>query len=82
MFFCTLKLQKEKKSFQQQVVLGLEPISVRMRFMGWGGGGFQHLFRCHVSKGAFVVSQIMIRSIFLFLDRTYVLQNSMLPSIW
>ncbi|NXJ98157.1 CUL4A protein, partial [Corythaixoides concolor] len=25
---------------------------------------------------------IMIRSIFLFLDRTYVLQNSMLPSIW
>ncbi|XP_036621814.1 cullin-4B-like [Trichosurus vulpecula] len=24
----------------------------------------------------------MIRSIFLFLDRTYVLQNSMLPSIW
>uniref|UniRef100_A0A8C2TU66 Cullin-4B n=1 Tax=Coturnix japonica TaxID=93934 RepID=A0A8C2TU66_COTJA len=26
--------------------------------------------------------QIMIRSIFLFLDRTYVLQNSMLPSIW
>lgn len=28
------------------------------------------------------VSQIMIRSIFLFLDRTYVLQNSMLPSIW
>lgn len=29
-----------------------------------------------------LVSQIMIRSIFLFLDRTYVLQNSMLPSIW
>lgn len=29
-----------------------------------------------------IVSQIMIRSIFLFLDRTYVLQNSMLPSIW
>uniref|UniRef100_A0A8D0A7Q6 Cullin-4B n=1 Tax=Sander lucioperca TaxID=283035 RepID=A0A8D0A7Q6_SANLU len=27
-------------------------------------------------------SKIMIRSIFLFLDRTYVLQNSMLPSIW
>ncbi|XP_059506456.1 cullin-4A-like isoform X2 [Stegostoma tigrinum] len=26
--------------------------------------------------------QIMIRSIFLFLDRTYVLQSSMLPSIW
>ncbi|XP_030135576.2 cullin-4A isoform X3 [Taeniopygia guttata] len=26
--------------------------------------------------------QIMIRSIFLFLDRTYVLQNSVLPSIW
>uniref|UniRef100_A0A8C1WZ43 Cullin-4B n=1 Tax=Cyprinus carpio TaxID=7962 RepID=A0A8C1WZ43_CYPCA len=26
--------------------------------------------------------QIMIRSIFLFLDRTYVLQNSLLPSIW
>lgn len=26
--------------------------------------------------------QIMIRSIFLFLDRTYVLQNSMLPSLW
>uniref|UniRef100_A0A8B9XXB9 Cullin 4A n=1 Tax=Bos mutus grunniens TaxID=30521 RepID=A0A8B9XXB9_BOSMU len=26
--------------------------------------------------------QIMIRSIFLFLDRTYVLQNSTLPSIW
>ncbi|NXK24899.1 CUL4B protein, partial [Arenaria interpres] len=26
--------------------------------------------------------RIMIRSIFLFLDRTYVLQNSMLPSIW
>uniref|UniRef100_A0A8C7TW23 Cullin 4B n=1 Tax=Oncorhynchus mykiss TaxID=8022 RepID=A0A8C7TW23_ONCMY len=25
---------------------------------------------------------IMIRSIFLFLDRTYVLQNSMLPSVW
>uniref|UniRef100_A0A8C1X469 Cullin 4A n=1 Tax=Cyprinus carpio TaxID=7962 RepID=A0A8C1X469_CYPCA len=25
---------------------------------------------------------IMIRSIFLFLDRTYVLQNSLLPSIW
>ncbi|KAM6180192.1 cullin-4A isoform 1-T1 [Erethizon dorsatum] len=25
---------------------------------------------------------IMVRSIFLFLDRTYVLQNSMLPSIW
>ncbi|XP_051869270.1 cullin-4A-like isoform X1 [Pristis pectinata] len=25
---------------------------------------------------------IMIRSIFLFLDRTYVLQSSMLPSIW
>ncbi|XP_061541463.1 cullin-4B [Phycodurus eques] len=25
---------------------------------------------------------IMIRGIFLFLDRTYVLQNSMLPSIW
>ncbi|KAM7031447.1 cullin-4A isoform 2-T2 [Passerculus sandwichensis] len=25
---------------------------------------------------------IMIRSIFLFLDRTYVLQNSVLPSIW
>ncbi|NXA91524.1 CUL4A protein, partial [Melanocharis versteri] len=25
---------------------------------------------------------VMIRSIFLFLDRTYVLQNSMLPSIW
>uniref|UniRef100_A0A8C2YNQ1 Cullin-4B n=1 Tax=Chinchilla lanigera TaxID=34839 RepID=A0A8C2YNQ1_CHILA len=25
---------------------------------------------------------IMIRSIFLFLDRTYALQNSMLPSIW
>uniref|UniRef100_A0A8C9W1R9 Cullin 4B n=1 Tax=Scleropages formosus TaxID=113540 RepID=A0A8C9W1R9_SCLFO len=25
---------------------------------------------------------IMIRSIFLFLDRTYVLQNTMLPSIW
>ena len=25
---------------------------------------------------------IMIRSIFLFLDRTYVLQNSTLPSIW
>uniref|UniRef100_A0A5F9CPW9 Cullin 4A n=1 Tax=Oryctolagus cuniculus TaxID=9986 RepID=A0A5F9CPW9_RABIT len=25
---------------------------------------------------------IMIRSIFLFLDRTYVLQNSMLPSLW
>eukprot|EP00069_Balaena_mysticetus_P020093 bmy_12714T0 len=25
---------------------------------------------------------IMIRSIFLFLDKTYVLQNSMLPSIW
>lgn len=25
---------------------------------------------------------IMIRSIFLFLDRTYVLHNSMLPSIW
>ncbi|XP_057278295.1 cullin-4A isoform X2 [Pezoporus wallicus] len=25
---------------------------------------------------------ILIRSIFLFLDRTYVLQNSMLPSIW
>ncbi|MBN3281835.1 CUL4B protein, partial [Polyodon spathula] len=25
---------------------------------------------------------IMIRSIFLFLDRVYVLQNSMLPSIW
>ncbi|XP_006639256.1 cullin-4A isoform X1 [Lepisosteus oculatus] len=25
---------------------------------------------------------IMIRSIFLFLDRTYVLQNSILPSIW
>lgn len=24
----------------------------------------------------------MIRSIFLFLDRTYVLQNSLLPSIW
>uniref|UniRef100_A0AAY4EW48 Cullin-4B n=1 Tax=Denticeps clupeoides TaxID=299321 RepID=A0AAY4EW48_9TELE len=28
------------------------------------------------------VVQIMIRSIFLFLDRTYVLQNSLLPSIW
>ncbi|KAM6117338.1 LOW QUALITY PROTEIN: cullin-4B [Pterocles gutturalis] len=27
-------------------------------------------------------TMIMIRSIFLFLDRTYVLQNSMLPSIW
>ena len=26
--------------------------------------------------------QIMIRSIFLFLDRTYVLQNSTRPSIW
>uniref|UniRef100_A0A8C1UP98 Cullin-4A n=1 Tax=Cyprinus carpio TaxID=7962 RepID=A0A8C1UP98_CYPCA len=25
---------------------------------------------------------IMIRSIFLFLDRTYILQNSLLPSIW
>ncbi|XP_056675965.1 cullin-4B-like [Monodelphis domestica] len=25
---------------------------------------------------------VMIRSIFLFLDRTYILQNSMLPSIW
>lgn len=25
---------------------------------------------------------IMVRSIFLFLDRTYVLQNSLLPSIW
>ena len=30
----------------------------------------------------FPFQQIMIRSIFLFLDRTYVLQNSMLPSIW
>uniref|UniRef100_A0A663LNW2 Cullin-4B n=1 Tax=Athene cunicularia TaxID=194338 RepID=A0A663LNW2_ATHCN len=30
----------------------------------------------------FIYFQIMIRSIFLFLDRTYVLQNSMLPSIW
>ncbi|MGH0173512.1 UNVERIFIED_CONTAM: hypothetical protein FKN15_065706 [Acipenser sinensis] len=29
-----------------------------------------------------VILLIMIRSIFLFLDRTYVLQNSMLPSIW
>uniref|UniRef100_A0A8C0U1C4 Cullin 4A n=1 Tax=Cyanistes caeruleus TaxID=156563 RepID=A0A8C0U1C4_CYACU len=28
------------------------------------------------------IFQIMIRSIFLFLDRTYVLQNSVLPSIW
>ncbi|KAB1252809.1 Cullin-4B [Camelus dromedarius] len=29
-----------------------------------------------------IIGIIMIRSIFLFLDRTYVLQNSMLPSIW
>uniref|UniRef100_A0A8C0HRY8 Cullin-4B n=1 Tax=Buteo japonicus TaxID=224669 RepID=A0A8C0HRY8_9AVES len=35
-----------------------------------------------VKTFSFIYFQIMIRSIFLFLDRTYVLQNSMLPSIW
>ena len=28
------------------------------------------------------VYQIMIRSVFLFLDRTYVMQSSGIPSIW
>ncbi|GAB1302733.1 Cullin-4B [Apodemus speciosus] len=36
----------------------------------------------HIKAQIHQFRDIMIRSIFLFLDRTYVLQNSMLPSIW
>ncbi|GAB5584870.1 cullin-4B isoform X8 [Prionailurus iriomotensis] len=36
----------------------------------------------HIKAQIHQFREIMIRSIFLFLDRTYVLQNSMLPSIW
>ncbi|KAM3612941.1 uncharacterized protein V6R79_017567 [Siganus canaliculatus] len=39
-------------------------------------------FREYPSQIIMTFNLIMIRSIFLFLDRTYVLQNSMLPSIW
>ncbi|CAM4602927.1 unnamed protein product [Caretta caretta] len=57
----------------------------------------ESLFTCQSQESCFFVlflkkidkcwqdhcrQMIMIRSIFLFLDRTYVLQNSMLPSIW
>uniref|UniRef100_A0AAQ5YES6 Cullin family profile domain-containing protein n=1 Tax=Amphiprion ocellaris TaxID=80972 RepID=A0AAQ5YES6_AMPOC len=42
----------------------------------------EYPFFCTQHYLIFLFLQIMIRSIFLFLDRTYVLQNSLLPSIW
>ncbi|XP_061430926.1 cullin-4A-like isoform X1 [Lethenteron reissneri] len=50
----------------------------------WGGSMDSVLFLKHIDKcwQDHCRQMIMIRSIFLFLDRTYVLQNSMLPSIW
>lgn len=77
------------KIFRSALPLGCIPDKYYFAFifhLHWGtrtiGKYTQWVRRFRPVDGLFLPLQIMIRSIFLFLDRTYVLQNSMLPSIW